>query len=250
MLKVTKRIPYRSVFSSICLATAVAALSGGGGAVALPLDQQACAALNAEHDQLVRDGVLKTMGKGPEWAAANLKPEGIAQIKQFLDVEAKIRFQCGGDGVAVVKLRVNPKSKTVTVAKRGPVVPLPKRNLKKKPLIAGAVPALIAPKAKPLYAAATPNLALPLPLRNNMRTQEQEAGGSVSNGPGDTASPEPEQQDAAPVKSAGPVVPLPLRKPKIVRRAAQQTPSQTVRQKKPAKAKEPKFEDRPITASD
>ena len=243
VLKVTGRLPFRHVFSVTCLVASAAALSGAGEAVALPLDRQACATLNAEHDRLVRDGVLKTMGNGPEWAAANLKPEGIAQIKQFLNIEAKIRFQCGGDGVAVVKFRVNPKSKTVTVEKPGPVVPLPKRNQRRKPLVAGAVPALIAPRAKPLYAAAAPSLALPLPLRNDLRAQEQEVGGSASSGPGENAQPAPA------ARRAGPAVPLPLRKPRIVRRAAQETRSRTVRQRKPAKAPKPKFEDQPFAGS-
>ncbi|MGI9381663.1 MAG: hypothetical protein ACR2PO_00790 [Methyloligellaceae bacterium] len=235
---------FRFVLTAICIALSVVAVLGSRDAVALPLDKQACATLTAEHDRLVRAGVLKTMGKGPDWAAANLKPDGIAQIKRFLTVEAKIRFQCRGDGVAIAKLVVKPPAGVKKVETRGPMVPLPKRNEKKKPLIAGAVPAFVPPKAKPLYAAAAiPNLALQLQKHDSQRTDE-ETGGSIASESTSLALAQPEPQKAAPVKRAGPVVPLPLRKPKVVRRAVQTVRGQTAQKKKPVA--EPKFEDQPI----
>jgi hypothetical protein len=63
-------------------------------AAAAKLDGEACRRIRAEHEGLVATGVRGDMGRGPDWAKANLPPERLERIKRWLTLEEDLRFKC------------------------------------------------------------------------------------------------------------------------------------------------------------
>jgi hypothetical protein len=65
------------------------------GAVASPLEPQACATLKTEHDSLVAAGAQSDMDRGPDWAKQNLTPERMGKIERLIAVKEQLSFRCG-----------------------------------------------------------------------------------------------------------------------------------------------------------
>jgi hypothetical protein len=61
-----------------------------------PLDKEGCAKLKAEEAEIEQSGVRSSMGRGPEWAKANLPPEKLEQIRRLIEVEEQLLFRCHG----------------------------------------------------------------------------------------------------------------------------------------------------------
>jgi len=63
---------------------------------AAPLDKDECTKLKTEQSQLEQAGTRGGMGRGPEWAKANLAPEKLQQIRRLIEVDEQILFRCQG----------------------------------------------------------------------------------------------------------------------------------------------------------
>lgn len=95
-----------------------------GQVSAKALNEEACAALDAEMLSLVGDGVDKSVQKGPEWGRANLTPAQLETVKRFLIVEEQIVFRCQ----IVDKKPASRVAKGKKGAKKKAAIPLPLRN--------------------------------------------------------------------------------------------------------------------------
>ena len=71
----------------------------GMRAVAEPLDKASCASLANERKKLFTPSMQAALERGPDWVKDHLNDQELDQVRQFLDVEAKIAFQCRGGGV-------------------------------------------------------------------------------------------------------------------------------------------------------
>jgi hypothetical protein len=94
----------------------------GMGAAAEPLDKASCAGLVNARKKLLTPSMQAALDRGPDWVKDHLNDEELNKVREFLDVEAKIAFQCRGGGV----------DKKVTAAPAQPTdpddVPLPDRK--------------------------------------------------------------------------------------------------------------------------
>ena len=94
----------------------------GMRAVAEPLDKSSCAGLVNARKKLLTPSMQAALDRGPDWVKDHLNDEELNKVREFLDVEAKIAFQCRGGGV----------DKKVTAAPAQPTdpddVPLPDRK--------------------------------------------------------------------------------------------------------------------------
>ena len=63
---------------------------------AAPLDKDDCARLKTEQSQLEQAGTRGGMGRGPEWAKANLAPDKLEQIRRLIEVDEQLLFRCQG----------------------------------------------------------------------------------------------------------------------------------------------------------
>ena len=78
----------------VALITGLAA-SGPAATIAAPLDAPACEQLQARMDALRTSGVETDMAQGPAWAKANLTPDRLQRIGEFMDTEEQLNFRCG-----------------------------------------------------------------------------------------------------------------------------------------------------------
>jgi hypothetical protein len=94
----------------------------GMRASAEPLDKASCASLAVERKKLLTPSMQAALDRGPDWVKDHLNDADLEKVRQFLDVEAKIAFQCRGGGV----------DKKATTAPAEPAgtdrVPLPDRK--------------------------------------------------------------------------------------------------------------------------
>src|SRR5262249_9652424 len=63
---------------------------------AAQLDKDACAKLKSEQVELEKDGVRGSLGRGPDWAKANLAPNKIEEVRRLIEVDEQLLFRCGG----------------------------------------------------------------------------------------------------------------------------------------------------------
>ena len=89
----------------------------GLGAIAAPLDKEACANLEGERKKLLTPEVQAALERGPDWVKNHLDHEKIERVRQFLIVEESIVFRCRGGGVA------KPVPVIVPLPDRKPVLP-------------------------------------------------------------------------------------------------------------------------------
>jgi hypothetical protein len=78
------------------LAGIVVALAAGlGGAVAAPLDEEACKGAKTEREGLVAKGVESDIARGPEWGKANLPPDRLKEVARLIELNEQLTFRCG-----------------------------------------------------------------------------------------------------------------------------------------------------------
>jgi len=104
-------------------------------ALAAPLDNETCAMLRNERQQLEAAGVRESMAKDPLWSAANLPPARLNDIKRLIELDEQITFRCPPLEAVVATAEGKTEGKTT-------VIPLPTR----KPNAKRAAPA---PRRKP-----------------------------------------------------------------------------------------------------
>ena len=112
---------------------------------AAPLDKDGCAKLKTEQGQLEHAGTRSGMGRGPEWAKANLAPDKLEQIKRLIEVDEQLLFRC--QGRPLVNL---PQDPDAAAEKDVPKRPVPKKApdaAKKAPPVKKAAAPAAAPKA-------------------------------------------------------------------------------------------------------
>jgi hypothetical protein len=78
-------------------------------AAATPLEPQACTALKTERQGLIADGVKTDMGKGADWAKANLPAERLGKIERLIAVEEQLSFRCDDLVTARPQMKEPPK---------------------------------------------------------------------------------------------------------------------------------------------
>jgi len=107
----------RLIAIALCASCVAALLSAG--AIAEPLDKEACASLNAEKQNLATKEIKAALARGPDWVKEHLhSADEIEKVRQFLLVEEKIKFRCRTDGV------VMPKPIPISMPDRKPPVPV------------------------------------------------------------------------------------------------------------------------------
>ena len=103
---------------AVALLAACAATLLGAGARAEPLDPEACKTLKSERQSLLTGEVKAALASGPDWVKDHLhSADQIEQVRQYLQVEAKVAFRCRTDGVVI------PKPKPMELPDRKPPVP-------------------------------------------------------------------------------------------------------------------------------
>lgn len=150
----------RSVLSLII----AAALLHAPATRAAQLDKDACALLKTEQAQLEQGGMRGSMGKGPDWAKANLAQEKLEQIRRLIEVDEQLLFRCGGRPLVLLPSDPDPAARGEVEGKDGPknppasAKPLP---TVKKPPATEKKPPNAENKAVPLTKAATPPSSSP-----------------------------------------------------------------------------------------
>jgi hypothetical protein len=98
--------------------------AGIGGALAAPLDEQACKGLKTEREALVTRGIESDMAKGPEWAKSNLQPDRLKEVARLIELNEQLTFRCGQltvarpDGKPLLK-KEDPAPKGAATEKKG-----------------------------------------------------------------------------------------------------------------------------------
>src|SRR5262249_23028969 len=69
---------------------------------AVQLDKESCTKLKSEQAQLEKDGARGSLGKGPDWAKANLGAEKLDQVRRLIEVDEQLLFRCGGRRLVVL----------------------------------------------------------------------------------------------------------------------------------------------------
>lgn len=87
----------RFIAVALLVSSPIAVLGMGAGAE--PLDKASCAGLALERKKLLTPSMQAALDRGPDWVKDHLNEEDLEKVRQFLDVEAKIAFQCPGGGV-------------------------------------------------------------------------------------------------------------------------------------------------------
>ena len=78
------------------LAGMIFALAAGlGGALAAPLDEEACKGIKTEREGLVAKGLESDIARGPEWGKANLPPDRLKEIARMIELNEQLTFRCG-----------------------------------------------------------------------------------------------------------------------------------------------------------
>lgn len=72
------------------------------------LDPDSCAKLKTEQEAMEKAGLKETVGRGPEWAKANLSPEKINEIKRWIEVDEQLLFRCPGRHLVNLPLDPDP----------------------------------------------------------------------------------------------------------------------------------------------
>jgi hypothetical protein len=69
---------------------------------AAQLDKESCTKLKSEQVQLEKDGARGNLGKGPDWAKANLGPDKLEHVRRLIEVDEQLLFRCGGRPLVVL----------------------------------------------------------------------------------------------------------------------------------------------------
>jgi hypothetical protein len=128
---------------------------------AAPLEKEECAKLKGEQAQLEQSGVRSSMGRGPEWAKANLSSERLEQVRRVIELDEQLLFRCQGKPLVTFREASDPDP-----AATGPRDPAkaPAPNAVKAPVKRTAVqPAAGAVKGAPKVPPAAKKTAAPAP---------------------------------------------------------------------------------------
>lgn len=96
---------------------------------AAQLDKDSCSKLKSEQAQLEQGGARSSLGKGPEWAKANLAPDKLELICRLIEVDEQLLFRCAGRPLVVLPNDPDPAARAVQGkdgAKGGPPAAAPK----------------------------------------------------------------------------------------------------------------------------
>jgi hypothetical protein len=110
-------LPYSRLIAAALLAACMS-FALAAGARAEPLDGEVCKTLKAKSRTLLTPEVQAALSRGPDWVKDHLhSTEEIEQVRQYLQIEAKVAFRCRTDGV------VMPKPRAMELPDRKPPVP-------------------------------------------------------------------------------------------------------------------------------
>jgi hypothetical protein len=138
---------------------AAAMVAHAAAAHAAPLDKEECAKLKGEQAQLEQSGVRSSMGRGPEWAKANLSSERLEQVRRVIELDEQLLFRCQGKPLVTFREAADPDP--AAVGSRDPAK-APAPNAVRAPVKRTAVqPAAGAVKEAPKVAPAAKKTAAP-----------------------------------------------------------------------------------------
>ena len=75
---------------------------------AAALDADSCSKLKVQQDEMEKAGLKDLVGKGPEWAKANLPQEKLNDIKRWIEVDEQLLFRCPGRHLVNLPLEPDP----------------------------------------------------------------------------------------------------------------------------------------------
>ena len=209
----------------------VAVLLQAPASQAAQLDKESCTKLKSEQVELEKEGARNNLGKGPDWAKANLAPEKIEHVRRLIEVDEQLLFRCGGRPLVVLpsdpdavpgegaaekpeKAPLDNKAKSPPDAGKKATAPLPK-PIAPAPKSTPPAPKATEPNATAPKATATPlketakEVRPPAPLpRGNApagaaNTPVKEVAPAGSEPPAQAAPPPPAKED--PSSQATPV---------------------------------------------
>ena len=102
------------------------------GAVAAPLDQPACDALDAELTKLVAAGAQSDFDKGPSWGKVNLTRERLSAVRRLIEVNEQLAFRCNRSRIAVKLKQEEPEEDAEAKGGKADGAPAPVRPARAK----------------------------------------------------------------------------------------------------------------------
>lgn len=107
------------------------------------LDSDTCAQLRAEETKFRQSGILNDMGKGPQWAKANLSAERLREVQHYIDLDEQVQFGCRDARLSIDAAKASEAAARIEInSDADPTVPLVK-----DPAKPGASPAVTTKKA-------------------------------------------------------------------------------------------------------
>jgi hypothetical protein len=137
-------------FMVVALLTGSFAVLPGTGAIAEPLDKEACLDLQRQRAKLLTRDMQAALERGPDWVKEHLDTVEIEKVREFLGIEEMLEFRCRGGGVtkpvaspadagAVPLPDRKPVAPPSTVTAGSPDMPLPDRKPGSSPPAMGDV---------------------------------------------------------------------------------------------------------------
>jgi len=176
---------------------------------AAQLDKESCTKLKSEQVQLEKDGARSNLGKGPDWAKANLPSDKIEHVRRLIEVDEQLLFRCGGRPLVVLPddpdaapgegAAEKPEKAPLDAGKKAPA-PVPK-------VITPAPKASPAPKATAPEPKTTAPKASAAPLKETAKEARPPAPlphANASAGPANTLAKEAQPAGSAPSAQAAP----------------------------------------------
>ena len=103
------------------------------GVFAKKLDKAVCKNLKLERAEFLSSGILDDMSRGPEWVKDNLPAEKIDRIKRYINLDARVIFQCpNGGGPKITHKKKAKPAKKAGAGRSGQKKVLRKKIRKKK----------------------------------------------------------------------------------------------------------------------
>jgi hypothetical protein len=197
---------------------AFGAVLAAGGAVAAPLDPEACAKLKTSVAELEGQGVRDVLMRGPG-ARRSLDAGQVAKVRQLMDLDGQVRFRCVGERPFVALREEPPEDPAEAAALKGtidsstPGITLPPGATVGEPKVAPIKP--VRP-AQPTATAATGSVAAKPKVKSataeaKAPTSAAQKGATVTKPVAVPAQPAPavaaQQPSSAPVAAAPPKTP-------------------------------------------
>ena len=91
------------------------------------LDSDTCAQLRAEETKFRQSGILNDMGKGPQWAKANLSAERLREVQHYIDLDEQVQFGCRDARLSIDAAKASEAAARIEInSDADPTVPLVK----------------------------------------------------------------------------------------------------------------------------